>query len=337
MGRKAKEGGDAVEKATDTVAAGAIEGAGAALKAGGDSRDVAAAAIGGAAAGEALAVAGDESGGPVDNGENPGENGGKEMGADSAEEGDHITAFERRCERLSAIAEEAEFESGSIVGDLRDLILDINKAQPKGWGGMSEGERREFARTCEKVAKTVLRKVVIVIAEEDEISVHATLAGYRVNGDAFELKAKAKGDEETAVQLFRLDGHEVVIISADSTRFHGQRRAANIPTDKPELPFADSPAKGAAAPGEIASDPPPEHPADDSDLAGEEREEEAKEVVGPLDKLGEGERVNLKTGMVERHPGGGADDDNANWIDVREALFDELAAERERIADFDED
>jgi hypothetical protein len=49
------------------------------------------------------------------------------------------------------------------------------------------------------------------------------------------------------------------------------------------------------------------------------------------------ERTNLKTGMLERHIGGGADDDDSNWEDVREATPDELAAERTRLADFEDE
>lgn len=48
---------EALDASADTTAAGAIEGANAALEAGGDARDVAAAAIGGAAAGAAEAKA----------------------------------------------------------------------------------------------------------------------------------------------------------------------------------------------------------------------------------------------------------------------------------------
>lgn len=379
--RKGETKAGAAAAVADTVAAGAIEGAGAVKEAGGDAGEVAAGAIGGAAAGtaEATGGAGDNSGGSVDNGDKPEENMGAEAGKDGeeappAEPGeDHETAFERRLARLVAIAEEADFESGTIVGDIRDLILDTAKAQPKGWGHMSEGERRELAKTAEKVAQVVLRKTVICVAEEDEISVHATLAGYRVNGDAFELKAKAKGDEDTAVQLFRLDGHEVVIISADSTRFHGQRRDPNIPSDKLELPFSDPPPLNEAAPGEITSRP----PGDDSDLSeageavaaerragdgvvDEEEEptsrvnvgsgmfEEREDGVGdwietrvasPAELVAEDPgstwRVNLKTGMIERLPQGADGDSPGAWEDIRDATPEELAAEREATADFE--
>jgi hypothetical protein len=363
---KAKGGGKAADKPTeagaaqaaDTAAAGAIEGAGAAAEAGGDGDQVAAAAIGGAAAGVAEAEREAEEGGEPA----PEEERSEVVEAPAGDEADDVeTAFDRRCARLVAIAEEAEFESGSIVGDIRDALIDQYKQRPKQWHQMSEMEQRDLVRVFETVAKQLVRKVVIVIAEEDEISVHAKLAGWKANGDAFEGKFKAKGDGETALQLFELDGHEIVIISADATRFTGERRPAPVEPDQRPLEFADAPAKSAQAGAEE-----PEHPDDDSDLADAggtakaEDETVANVVTGmierpdpenpdavlrtpaTLEQLAQAApamsfRVNLKTGLVEALAAGGDPllADESAWADVREATPEELAAERERIADFE--
>lgn len=45
-------------------------------------------------------------------------------------------------------------------------------------------------------------------------------------------------------------------------------------------------------------------------------------------------RINLKTGWVQKHIGAGAGPEDVNWIDEREATAEEMAAERERVADF---
>lgn len=178
---------------------------------------------------------------------------------------DHITAAERNLERLQRIAEEAEFESGTLVGDIRDGLLDVFKSRLKPWSQMSQGEQADLNRTLESIAKTVLRKLVVVLAEEEDVSVHATLKGYAVDGETFKLKVVAKGDEETATELFRMDGHEVILIRADARRHYGQKRDAETHPDQPGLGFSDPP----KAEEEL---PPP--PADDSDLAGEDPDEE---------------------------------------------------------------
>lgn len=233
----AKRGSTAAE-AADTTAAGAIEGAGAALEAGGTPRDVAAATIGGAAAGQAEAIADDE-----------------------APTGDGETELDRKIERLSLIAEQAEFESGSLVGDIRDAIVEQYKNRPKPWSQLSEGEQRTLYSNLEHVAKLLLKKLVRVIAEEQDVSVPATLNGYSVDGNTFKLKVVANGDEETAAELFKMDGHEVVLIRADAKRFHGERKPGEVQPDQLGLTFAD---------GEPREAP----PADDSDLAGDDDDDD---------------------------------------------------------------
>ncbi|MBA2717722.1 MAG: hypothetical protein H0U52_00575, partial [Chloroflexi bacterium] len=231
---------------------------------------MAAATIGGAAAATAEATGANEPGGETVTGDGTGEA--------LPPIDDHITAFERRCERLVGIAEEAEFESGTLVGDIRDALLEIFKNRPKPWSQLSAAEQGDINRALESTAKKVLRKLVIVLAEEDDVSVNATLKGYAVDGETFKLKVVAKGDEETAAELFRMDGHEVILIRADARRFHGQRKDGEVQPDQPTLGFSDG---AAVAPTEIKSTP----PADDSDLAGESSEEEdASDDVNPLDK-----------------------------------------------------
>lgn len=177
---------------------------------------------------------------------------------DSAD--DHTTQFDRRVERLTEIALEAEFTGGTLVGDIRDALLDQYKNRPKPWSQLSADEMRDVNKGLETVAKTLIRKIVLIVAEEDDVSVPATLKGYSVKGDAFQLKIEASGDEDVALELFRMDGHDVVILRADAKRFHGQRKDAEVIEDQASLAFADDKAKD-------------DHPDDDSDLAGDDDDE----------------------------------------------------------------
>lgn len=192
-------------------------------------------------------------------------------GGKPAEAEDHITAHDRAMARLMAIAEEAEFDGGTLVGDLRDTLLDIIKSRPKPWSQTSNAEQRDLANALEAIAKLLVRRVTLVVAEQDEISVQAKLKGYAVDGETFKLKVVAQGDEETALGLFRMDGHDVLLISADSTRFNGQRRDVRTDPDQREIPFADPPAAEQ-----------PSHPADNSDLA--DGADDKPEVEGEDDK-----------------------------------------------------
>ena len=154
-------------------------------------------------------------------------------------ETDHIDAHNAALDRMVEIATNAEFESGTLVGDIRDTLLDVTKNRPKPWLAMSEQEQRDLAKAFENVAKTFIRKAVQVVAEQDEISVVGTLKGYSAKGGQFSLKVEAQGDEETANQLFRMDGHDLVLMSADASRFMGQKKDPTVDKDQPEIPFAD--------------------------------------------------------------------------------------------------
>jgi hypothetical protein len=229
-----------------------------------------------------------------------------------APEEDHVTAFERQMERLVRIVDESDFETGSLRGDIRDTMLDVIKSRPKPWSQMSELEQRDLVRALDAVTTGIVKKAVFVMAEQDDLSVHATLKGYSADGGTFKLKLVASGDMDTAKQLYSLDGHEVVLISADSKRFQGARKEPQIDPDQPGLKFSDQ---------VITSDPPAKTPEDDTDLSG------GGEPVTDLKTT----RVNLVEGTVEDSA------DGKTWSYVRDATPEELAAVREAQADFQGD
>jgi hypothetical protein len=174
----------------------------------------------------------------IDQVEETAEETGEAGAGDGNEPADHIEAFDNQMDRLETMAVEAEFESGTLVGDIRDLIVGIFKERPKPWSQMSQSQQRDVGKMAEAVAEKVIRKAVRVIAEQDDITVHAALKSYS-SGDGFDIKLKAASDEETALQLYRLQGHDVVLISADSNRFKGQKKPIDTQPDEPDLPFSD--------------------------------------------------------------------------------------------------
>lgn len=149
-----------------------------------------------------------------------------------------VDAHERNMQHLETLAVEAEFESGTLVGDIRDFMLQLYKERSKNWSQCSAGEQRDIVAMATTVAKKVVKKVTRVVAEQDNNSVHATLKGYSA-GDGFDIKLKANSDEETALELYRMQGHEVIIISADARKFEGQRKDTEIDEDQAPLPFSD--------------------------------------------------------------------------------------------------
>lgn len=177
---------------------------------------------------------------------------------------DPESVFDRRLARLTTIAEESEFDTGTAFGDLRDCLLDLFKTRPKLWAAMTPSERNGVVRHIEGVARQVLHKVVLIIAQDGDDTISGTLdKKWTVNGETLEAKVKIdNADNETLADLFKVAGHRVVIVSADAVRFMQARRSQDQGEDQGEIPFADPPAQRANE-----APPAPSHPADDSDLA----------------------------------------------------------------------
>lgn len=154
-------------------------------------------------------------------------------------ETDAQTVFDRRTERLLSIVEETRFEAGNAFGILRDTILDLFKHRPSQWQGMDNQAQRDTIRAIEDASKNIIGKLVLVMAQEDCPTIHATMLDkLAVNGEA--LEAKLKIDHVNAgvlLDVYKMAGQRVVVVSADDRRFMGARTTPQTDPDQPDLPI----------------------------------------------------------------------------------------------------
>lgn len=230
-----------------------------------------------------------------------------EEGEEQRERTDEGTGTAPVIERMETMASEAVLNTRSLVFDTRDFLLDQIKARPKPWSVTPFDEQRDVAAACEHAAKELVRKIVEAIATDNRTSIRALLESYsEKDGLKASLKIKTFDDEEAlaaVVGLHRAVGKHVMITVASADDYAEERRDPDLEEDQRGLDF------------EAGSD---EHPEDDSDLSGEPTV-----------------RINLEEGMVQKLQEGGDPADPEAWDDVRAAKPEELAAERERIADFE--
>ncbi len=175
-------------------------------------------------------------------------------------EGQHNATIDR----LYRMVEEAEFEGRTLLGDLRDNVLDFIKSRPRVWSQMSNAEQRDLAKAIEFMAKEFTRKAVLLIAAEDTPTILAQLKTYSC-ADGFKIQLTAPDDAETAKQLYDMHGLQVILMRADAQRFQNVRKDADTDPDQNDFSFE-------AAPNPNGFDPNPnlDHPGDDGDLAGDE-------------------------------------------------------------------
>lgn len=195
-----------------------------------------------------------------------------EDGAIEANAGAHEAAHEAALETLESIAEDLSIGGQALkqlVAIMRDGMLEVFKHRQRPWGQLSAGEQKDVAATLEHCAKSMVRKAVIAIASEDRPSVRAKLEGYgEKDGVKINLSLGSMPPEEMGQAILLLHGavkREVLIITADAEAYAGPKKAEIMPDD-PELSF----------------------PEDNSDLAGEDQDEDAAKV-GEVDIQGDDE------------------------------------------------
>jgi hypothetical protein len=248
-------------------------------------------------------------------------------------------------ERFDALHEGIDLgdEAGLIVRNASEWMVDLFKHRPKPWSQLSKAEQRDLIAGIEHNCHELVRQIAEAVVANGAEPVRCLFVGFTDKGDdikaELKLKAMSLEDTERAVLFFhRARGQHVMVSLASATEFHREPAVDSSEEDQRALGF------------EAGGD---EHPEDDSDLVAAADDgspipdggrpplpEDTTEVVNTGDQMiiarhGMCEvRVNLKTGMLEVLPPG--EDSEVGWLDVREASPAELAAERERVADFAE-
>lgn len=139
---------------------------------------------------------------------------------------------------MEAAAEQAELIAASLVGDMRDAMMEVFKHRPKPWSQMLAGEQADVAKALEYAAKKVVNKAVLALAAEDRPSIQAVFKGYA--DKAGELTGTVKFlnvQDEDVLALHRASGKTILLVVADSQAFSGQRRDAELDADQPDLDF----------------------------------------------------------------------------------------------------
>lgn len=241
---------------------------------------------------------------------------------------------------LYDIADGIALESGpALVAATVETMVEFFRHRPKPWSAMGQAEQRDLMAATEYFAKELVRRVVEEVASDDRTRIRALLESYtEKDGIRVTLKVKPFGEEEAlaaVIGLHKAQGKHVLITVASADDYAGVAPADTSEPEQRDLGFESG-----------------DHPSDDSDLAAEdlgggddrvETEQQPElartgmQVLVPDHGLRQ-VRVNLKTSMIEYD---GSESESAvieesDWQDLREATPDELAMERDSLADFDE-
>jgi hypothetical protein len=130
---------------------------------------------------------------------------------------------------------EVKVATETLVGDLRDYILDQFKNRQKPWQQMSESEQRDTAEQIQKNAKDVVAKVVKLIAENGRKTIVAHLHDFKVYKGVITAKITTKKTADTLLEFSESQQKTVLVIASDSAEFEGERAPVAIDPDQGDL------------------------------------------------------------------------------------------------------
>lgn len=147
-------------------------------------------------------------------------------------------------DRLEALVDESPFDAGTLVGDIRDCMLDIVKSRPKPWSQLSSAEQGDVARAVEYAAQQMVKNAVDLIARNGKAdpvkAILETLAEKKDGSIEAKLKIKTTTPEETAAAFLALHharGKMVLLTKASAEDYGGQRADVGIDPDQSEIDF----------------------------------------------------------------------------------------------------
>lgn len=142
-------------------------------------------------------------------------------------------------EALQAMIKNGLLRPEELVADLRDTMLELFRHRPALWESMQEAEQRDVARIIHNCCVGAISEACAIIASEGRPSISAKLEKCAFKGGTFAIALKAMGGPELAAEIAELDGHEVLIISADAAPFSSPRQPATM-ADQAPLEFDEA-------------------------------------------------------------------------------------------------
>jgi hypothetical protein len=120
---------------------------------------------------------------------------------------------------------DAEIAAPTVLGDVRDALLDRLRLMPKTWSELSDDQQRDLIAGCEQIARHVIAESVRAISSQ----------GFPTIGGKV-IKAQIKDGMQVAVEVSRHDpqrltvidavGRPVFLVVAEPSMFTGERAPA---------------------------------------------------------------------------------------------------------------
>lgn len=127
-------------------------------------------------------------------------------------------------------------ELGTLMGDMRDAMLQRIRTLQKPWAQMTEQEQGDCANGIELAARDMIRKTVRMLNRHEWPHTVVELAEMKIGGTkGIEAKIACANISHNRETLGDHVGTQVMLVMVDSETFMAQRAPARIDKDQPEL------------------------------------------------------------------------------------------------------
>ena len=115
-------------------------------------------------------------------------------------------------------------EAPTLLGDVRDALLDRLRTLPKPWPEMSDDQQRETIAGCEQIARHLLTESVRAIASQGFPTIGGKLVKAQIK-DAMQLQVDVSRHDQQRLTVIDNVGRPVFLVIAAPDMFTGQKTA----------------------------------------------------------------------------------------------------------------
>lgn len=117
-------------------------------------------------------------------------------------------------------------EAPTLLGDVRDAILDHLRTMPKPWAELSDEQQREQIAGCEQVARHLLVESVRAIASQGFPTIGGKLLKAQIK-DGMQLQVDVSRHDPQRLTVIDNVGRPVFLVIAAPDMFTGERAPPN--------------------------------------------------------------------------------------------------------------
>lgn len=126
---------------------------------------------------------------------------------------------------MEAEIKEDKIEASTLLGDVRDAMLDRMRQMPKPWQVMSPGEQQEIIEGCTRTATHLVNETARIISAKGFPTVNGKLVKAQIK-DGMQLQIDVSRHDPQRLTVIDSVNSPVLIVFAEPDMFMGEKAPA---------------------------------------------------------------------------------------------------------------